>query len=201
TWMKANVRPDVIRTVLDAYDGVQPNLLKHAPGFPSAAALRAVVAAGQPAYGLEAVGAGKSTAGSDLIRRAAARPDPRPLWVLAWGGTNTLAQALVDARAAGEDRALAAKLRVYAISDQDDAGPWIRREFPDLHYVASPSTQDGQEYYFATWTGISGDRFYRNAPGADFTTFSGEWLKANVRGKGPLGALYPLPCCIHEGDT
>jgi hypothetical protein len=201
TWMKAAVRPDVIRTVLDAYATVQPNLLRHAAGFPSADALRAVVASGQPSYGMEAVGPGKASAGSDLLRRAAARPDPRPLWVLAWGGTNTLAQALVDARAAGDVGALVAKLRVYAISDQDDAGPWIRREFKALHYVASPSTQDGQEYYVATWTGISGDHFYRNAPGADFTTFSAEWLKVNVRGKGPLGALYPLPCCIHEGDT
>ena len=93
------------------------------------------------------------------------------------------------------------KLRVYAISDQDDAGPWLRREFPALRYIAMPSTQDGEEYYLATWTGISGDRFYRNAPGADFTTFSDSWVNANVRAKGPLGKLYPYPCCIHEGDT
>jgi hypothetical protein len=202
--MKARVRPDVIHAVLDAYEQVQPNLLKHAPDFPTAAALRAVVASGQPGYGMDAVGPGKSTPGADLILRAAARDDPRPLWVLAWGGTNTLAQALVSARAtrpAGQLDALVAKLRVYAISDQDDAGPWLRREFPALRYVASPSTQDGQEYYFATWTGISGDRFYRNAAGADFTTFTDEWVNANIRAKGPLGKLYPLPCCIHEGDT
>ena len=93
------------------------------------------------------------------------------------------------------------KLRVYAISDQDDAGPWIRREFPALHYIAIPSTPDGEQYYLATWTGISGDRFYRNAPGADFTTFTDEWVNANIRSKGPLGKHYPMPCCIHEGDT
>ena len=39
----------------------------------------------------------------------------------------------------------------------------------------------------ATWTGISGDRFYRNAPGADFTTFTDDWVNANIRAKGPLG--------------
>jgi hypothetical protein len=38
TWMKKTVRPDVIHSVLDAYEKVQPNLLKHAPGFPNAAA-------------------------------------------------------------------------------------------------------------------------------------------------------------------
>ncbi len=64
-----------------------------------------------------------------------------------------------------------------------------------------PSTPDGEQYSFATWTGISGDRFYKNAPGADFTTFSDEWVNENVRRKGPLGKHYPFPCCIHEGDT
>ena len=28
-----------------------------------------------------------------------------------------------------------------------------------------------------------------------------EWVNANIRSKGPLGKLYPYPCCIHEGDT
>jgi peptidoglycan/xylan/chitin deacetylase (PgdA/CDA1 family) len=204
TWMKNKVRPDVILSVLGAYEQVQPNLLKHAPGFPTAAALRGVVAAGQPAYGMAAVGPGQTSPGADLIVRAALKADRRPLWVLGWGGANTLAQALVDARATrtpAEVAAIVARLRVYTISDQDDAGAWIRREFPALHYVASPSTQDGEEYSLATWTGISGDRFYRNAPGADFTTFTDEWVNANVRSKGPLGKLYPFPCCIHEGDT
>jgi hypothetical protein len=190
--------------VLDAYEQVQPNLLEHAPGFPAAASLRQAVAAGQPGYGMAAVAPDKASPGSELIVRAAARDDPRPLWVLAWGGTNTLAQALVSARASlPPDRvdALVSKLRVYAISDQDDAGPWLRREFPSLRYIVSPSTQDGEEYYLATWTGISGDRFYRNAPGADFSTFTDEWVDANIRAKGPLGKLYPYPCCIHEGDT
>ena len=74
-------------------------------------------------------------------------------------------------------------------------------EFPALHYIAMPSTQDGEEYASATWTGISGDRFYKNGAGADFTTFTDDWVNANIRAKGPLGALYPYPCCIHEGDT
>ena len=159
---------------------------------------------GQPGYGLTAVGRGKASPGAELIVRAARRDDPRPLWVLAWGGANTLAQALVHARATltpREVEAVVAKLRVYSISDQDDAGPWIRREFGALHYVVMPSTPDGEQYAFATWTGISGDRFYKNAPGADFATFSDEWVDANVRSKGPLGKHYPFPCCIHEGDT
>jgi hypothetical protein len=204
TWMKSKPRPDVVLSVLAAYEKVQPNLLLHAKGFPTAASLRAIVVSGQSEYGMAAVGEGKTTPGSELLLRAAAKSDPRPLWVVAWGGTNTLAQALVDARRtrpAAEVEAIVARLRVYAVSDQDDAGPWMRREFPGLRWTGMPSTQNGEEYYLATWTGISGDRFYRNGDGADFSTFTDEWVNTNVRSKGPLGAMYPHPCCIHEGDT
>jgi hypothetical protein len=204
TWMRNKVRPDVIHQLLDAYDKVQPNLAKHEPGFPTAAALRNTVAPGQQGFGMQAVGADKLSPGAESIIKGLESSDPRPLWVLAWGGANTLAQALLTFRATRTPDQLSravAKLRVYSISDQDDAGPWIRREFPSVAYVVMPSTPDGAQYYLATWTGISGDRFYKNAPGADFTTFTDDWINANIRGKGPLGTLYPMPCCIHEGDT
>jgi hypothetical protein len=204
TWMKKAVRPDVIRLLIDAYEGVRPKLLEHQPGFPTADALRGIVTTGQPAYGMAAVGPGKTSPGAELIARAADRADPRPLWVTIWGGANTLAQALVDVRARRtpeEVERFLSKLRVYSISDQDDAGPWIRREFPSLHYIVMPSPPDGEQYFYATWTGISGDRYYRNCAGADFTTFSDAWVNANIRAKGPLGKHYLYPCCIHEGDT
>ena len=204
TWMRNTVRPDVIQHVLDAYEQVQPTLATHAAGFPTAAALRAVVTTGQPSYGMASVGPDRMSPGAERIIQAADRDDPRPLWVLAWGGANTLAQALLHVRATrtpDELNRFLDKLRVYTISDQDDAGPWIRREFPTLAYIAMPSTQDGDEYYLATWTGISGDRFYRNGDGADFTTFTDDWVDANIRRKGPLGRMYIYPCCIHEGDT
>jgi Protein of unknown function (DUF1593) len=204
TWMRNKVRPDVIQTLIDAYTLVLPNLLRHQPGFPTGESLKSAIASGQPGFGMDAVGPDKMSAGAELIISAADKPDPRPLWVLAWGGANTLAQALLQVRAtrtAEQVDALVSRLRVYSISDQDDAGPWIRREFPALHYIVMPSTPDGDQYYLATWTGISGDRFYKNAPGADFTTFTDAWVNANIRSKGPLGKLYPFPCCIHEGDT
>jgi len=204
TWMRNKVRPDVIRTLIDAYAEVQPNLSKHQDGFPTAAALRNVVKAGQGGFGMAAVGRGNTSEGAEAIIRAADKADDRPLWITVWGGANTLAQALLqvrETRTPAEVNAFVSHLRVYSISDQDDAGPAIRKEFPALHYIAMPSTPDGDQYYYATWTGISGDRFYKNAPGADFTTFTDEWVNANIRSKGPLGKLYPFPCCIHEGDT
>src|SRR5690349_13596231 len=67
TWMRNRVRPDVINTLIDAYAQVRPNLLKHAQGFPAADALHAIVASGQPGFGMDAVGSGKMSAGAELI--------------------------------------------------------------------------------------------------------------------------------------
>jgi hypothetical protein len=206
TWMRARVRPDVLNHVLDAYAQVYPTLSQHAPGFPAADALRTLVTTGPEGFGMAAVAleGDMISPGARRIIDAADRQDDRPLWVLAWGGANTLAESLASVRrtrSPAELDTFVSKLRVYAISDQDDAGPWMRREFPTLHYIGIPSTSDGDQYAQATWTGISGDRFYLNADGADFTTFSSLWVNANIRTKGPLGKLYILPCCIHEGDT
>uniref|UniRef100_UPI0037CBB968 nucleoside hydrolase-like domain-containing protein n=1 Tax=Luteitalea sp. TaxID=2004800 RepID=UPI0037CBB968 len=52
TWMRNGTRVDVIRSVLDAYAQVQPRLATHAAGYPTVEALRAVVAAGQPGFGM-----------------------------------------------------------------------------------------------------------------------------------------------------
>jgi hypothetical protein len=200
--LRSGPRPDLLRSVLEAYGKVQPNLAKHEPGFRSADTLTKRVVAGQDSYGMEAVGDGRMTPGAEAIIRAADSSDPRPLWITVWGGANTLAQALWQIRATrspADVERLVNELRVYTISDQDDAGPWLRREFPTLHYIATPG--DTNDYHVATWTGIAGDEFYRNGAGADFTTVSEAWVNEHMRKKGPLGAFYPLPCCIIEGDT
>lgn len=204
TWQKKATHPETMRAIVAAYGEVRENLLKHAPGWPEPGRLDALVASGQPAYGMEAVGAGKMSPGAELIIRACDRPDPRPLWISVWGGANTLAQALLHVRATRAPADLerfVARLRVYSISDQDDAGPWIRREFPGLFYIVKPSTPNGEEYSSATWTGISGDVYYKNFPGFDSTTITNEWLEANIRAKGPLGKHYPRFMFIMEGDT
>lgn len=204
TWQKAAAHPETMHALIHAYGEVRGNLLKHAAGWPESAKLDAHVFAGQPGYGMAATGAGKMSEGAEAILHAVDREDDRPVWVCIWGGANTLAQALQEVRATRTPDAVekfVAKLRVYSISDQDDAGPWIRREFPGLFYIVDPSTPTGGEYYYATWTGISGDVFYRNGAGADFTTVTNEWLDANIRSKGPLGKLYPRYAYIMEGDT
>ena len=205
TWLKSQTREDLIRRHLEAFGQVRENLAQHAPGFPTKEQLLAVTCTGQTNYGMAAVGDGKATAGSRHLLAAADKADARPLWVSVWGGANTLAQTLSDARrerSAADLRKLVAKLRVYTISDQDDAGPWLRREFPGLFYIVSPSTMDWKEYWRATWTGISGDRHYKNGPRHKFPLVDNPWLEENIiQNHGPLGAVYPKLAYIMEGDT
>ncbi|MET0377136.1 MAG: DUF1593 domain-containing protein, partial [Rhizorhabdus sp.] len=204
TWLRGKVNPETIRGIVEAYGEVRPNLLKHAKGWPEAKQLVAKVSSGQPGYGMAAVGPGKSTPGSAALIAAVDRADARPLWISVWGGANTLAQALQDVRdgrTPAELSAFVAKIRVYSISDQDDAGPWIRREFPGLFYVVSPSNPDASAYASATWSGIAGDDYYLNGAGADFSKVTNEWLDRNIRSIGALGKHYPKYEYIMEGDT
>jgi hypothetical protein len=199
-----HVAPQRIRRIVEAYGKVRDNLEKHEPGFPAGKDLLALVSEGLPVYGMEGVGEGKDSPGSEMLIRAIDRDDPRPLWVPAWGGPSVLAQALWKIRAARSPEALAkavAKLRAYTISDQDDSGPWMRREFPGLFYIVSPGFNAGGAYHHATWSGISGDHFHARCDGADFTLVTNEWLDRNIRRKGPLGAEYPLWEYLMEGDT
>lgn len=204
TWQREKTHPETMRELIDTYGEVRPNLLLHAKGWPEAAELRGEVYTGQSAYGLAATGVGNSSDGSKAIIRAMEREDQRPLWICIWGGAGALAQALIDLKAAhrpDEIAKLIGRVRVYSISDQDDAGPWIRKEFPDLFYIVSPSSPTSGEYAAATWTGISGDKYYRNGEGADAMTVTNEWLEENIRSKGPLGKKYPKFMFIMEGDT
>jgi hypothetical protein len=204
-WLRDAVRPEKIQERVDAFAKVRANLLKHASDYPTAEHLRSVIKAGRPAFGTEGVGSGLSSEGSRHIIEVVDRADSRPVWISVWGGPNCLAQALWDVkngRTEAELDAFVSKLRVYTISDQDNSGPWLRRTFPKLFYIVTPSTVDYREYYQATWTGISGDRRYKNGPMHEFELVDNPWLEANIiEGHGPLGALYPKLEYIMEGDT
>lgn len=196
TWKQTSVAPESIRAVIAAYARVRDNLLLHDRRYPPADVLRSLVKSGRPEYGLGGVGPGKDSEGSAWIIHCLEESDERPLWISVWGGVNTLAQALQTLQAtksAAEVERLVAKLRVYTISDQDDAGPWIRRTFPRLFYIVSP----GGDYGQATWSAIN-----TVVPGIDNTTISNRWLATHIQqGHGPLGAAYPDVSWGMEGDT
>ena len=206
-WQKDKTAEWRIHEILEAYKEVQPNLLKHEEGYPSYEELMALTRVGIPEYGMQGVGEGKDSEGSNWIIEALKKEDPRPLWVLAWGGPNCLAQALWKLEQTESPEALEAyvkKLRVYTISDQDESGPWMRRTFPELFYICSPGYGHGgrEGYHFATWSGISGDTFHGRFPGGNREVISKEWLRTNIQeNHGPLGSEYPDVAYLMEGDT
>lgn len=193
-----------IHEILEAYGKVRDNLEKHEQGYPTMDYLLSVVREGRADYGMNAVGRGMDSPGSDLIIQAVDQDDTRPVWVLVWGGPNCLAQALWKVRETRSSEALekfVSKLRVYTISDQDDSGPWIRKNFPELFYIASPGFHALGGYHYATWTGISGDRFHGRFAGGNFDIVSNTWLDKHIRSKGPLGLEYPDVEYLMEGDS
>lgn len=190
-----------IHEIIAAYGIVRDNLLVHERGFPTADYLHSVVKHGLRRYGLDGVGPGMDSEGSDWLIQVVDKEDERPVWVSIWGGANVLAQALwkvQQTRNPDELQAFIAKLRVYTISDQDNSAHWIRTEFPNLFYIVSP----GENYRHATWSGISGEPWYGFASGADTTLIRNPWLRKNIiQNHGPLGAEYPEVKYAMEGDT
>ncbi len=203
--LKKGTREDLLHRDIDAYGKVVDNLARHKPGYPSAKHLHAVAKTGQPGYGMGFVGEGKSSAGSRHIIDVVDRTDARPVWISVWGGPNTLLQALRDVRATRDEAAVdnfISKLRVYTISDQDDSGPVLRREFPRLFYIVSSGVVGGGDYWRATWSGISGDRRYKTGVMHRFEMVDNPWLEKHIiKNHGPLGELYPRLAYIMEGDT
>lgn len=154
-------------------------------------------------YGFRAVGDDVPLSeGGELLLTRITAPSNDPLWILCWGGTNVLAQVLFKLRHTISEEAFAAiraKLRVYAISDQDDTGAWIRNAFPDIFYIVSIHAWN--QYGMAAWTGISGDKYYGfDQGGPDFSKLTKEWFKKHIQ-IGPLGSAYPDYLFIPEGDT
>jgi hypothetical protein len=205
-WQRDKIADWRVYEILEAYAKVQPNLLKHEPGYPRADYLHSIVKRGYPDFGMEAIGDGKDSDGSNWIINVLNKNDDRPVWVLVWGGANTLAQALWKlqlTRPEPEFHSILKKIRVYTISDQDNSGPWMRRMFPELFYIVSPGYQEGNEigYNYGTWIGISGERFYKFPSAADTASVDNTWVKKHIQPKGPLGAQYPDIAYIMEGDS
>lgn len=169
---------EVIENVVEGYEQVWPNLIKHDRRFPSADEVRRLVKTGQPEAAMAGVGEGKDTEGSEWIISMVDRKDKRPLWIAAWSGMNTLAQALWkvrNTRSVKELETFVSKIRVYDVLGQDDAGAWIAKTFPQLIYIRNT------EIY--GW------------PNDD------AWYKKHVQEVLPLGAVYPNRIWATEGDT
>lgn len=179
-WKKTQSNTRMLDSLVDAYAKCFDNLKVHGEGFPSVKYLRSISVMGQKGYGMNDVGDGKDSPGSDLIIASVDKDDPRPVWVGAWGGANNIAQAIwkvKETRSTEELSKFLNKLRVIDILGQDDAGAWIARNFPEVLYIRA--------------TGVYGWQPPKN----------GDYQRNDIQNHGPLGAAYPDTKWATEGDT
>jgi hypothetical protein len=177
-------RREHILQVIDRYEVDYPNLKTYSDRYPTPDALRGL--AKQGAITSSPGGVGKPTEGSEWIVRAARRDDPRPLWILVWGGIDDLAQALHDAPD------ILPRLRVYFIGGPNkmwsvDAYNYIEQHHPKLWMIESNAT------YRGWFTGGN---------------HAGEWgnaafVASHIGGHGALGDYFAthLKGTIKMGDT
>lgn len=203
---------DSLTKVVDAYEIDLPLLMKRSEQtafmdikkengkqkigyWPSAEYLRNRIMVGSRKLGQKEIGEKNRSDGSDYIIKLADEKDKRPLWILGWGGANTLAQAIWQVKHTRTEQELKAflnKLRVYTITDQDmgwgerkkyeiSSHQWMRQEFKDnLMFIWDESAWLSQ-----------------NSIGA------GNWKEyaKHIQRHGNLGSRYPKNKHGVEGDT
>ena len=163
--------------------------------WPSADYVKSRAVMGSIHGGIKAIGADNDSPGSELLIRLADEDDTRPIYAAAWGGANTLAQAIwrvKQTRSAEELKKFVRKFRIYTITDQDmqysmrmnrsySSHMWLRKEFADdLQFVWDEGTwQEQCELGKRHW----------------------QQHKDNIQGRGALGGEYPTYKWGVEGDT
>jgi len=204
---------DSLSTTINAYEKDLPNLMKRsgqtsflsleeesdkqAIGYwPSADYMRSRAMLGSLELGQHKIGEENVSEGSDFIVRLAGEEDERPIWILAWGGANTFAQAVWQVEQScspDELKSFLRKFRVYTITDQDvtwqerhsnygySSHQRLRRDFPeDLMFIWDESAWLTQN---------------------DIGSSNWDEYAAHIQGHGNLGSIYPKNKWGVEGDT
>ncbi len=178
-------RKQDILDVIDCYEKDYANLKAYSEKYPTPDALRALTKQGETEV-VPYAGVQSASEGSEWIVKCARRDDPRPLYVLGWGGIEDVAQALHDAPD------ILPKLRVYWVGGPNKKwGPhqyqYVVENHPDLWIIESNATYRG-------WF-VGG-----NQKGQWGNT---EFVRQHIAGKGALGEFFntKLEGTIKMGDT
>lgn len=203
---------ELIWEMLDAYGNSVQNMMKmslqktfnlvedtQTIGYwPSVNYLRQRTALGTPMVGMSQVGNNFSNDGSRLITSVIDESDPRPVYILVWGGGNVLAQAMWDIsenplkkRSEYAVEAFVKKMRIISIGDQDaswsdrskplderNSHYWMRKKFPEMK-----------------WVMVSPGNFTRQSNQMQ------SFYQMHIQGHGALGNMYPDHSNSVEGDT
>jgi hypothetical protein len=172
-----------IEPFLDAYAQVYPNLLKHDAEYPAPEYLRERTYLGN----VKAEGEmDEVTAGSQhIVKVLLDETDDRPIWMQAWGGTNTIARALKTIEQNHPERMaeVAEKARFFFIWEQDSTYQaymrprWGQFEIPTI-------ISDQFEAIAYRWKQVLPEEMQAH--------FEGAWMNDHILDNhGPLCALYP----------
>lgn len=173
---------DWIEDQIDAYAQVYENLTEHDPAYPPPEELRDLVYVGN----IDDVGAmDDDTPGSDRIVEVLLDDEPGPVYLQAWGGTNTIARALwkIQHEHPHEMEKVSQKAIVYIILNQDRTlREYIQPNWPELQVLNSFK----QFRVFAyNWKQLIPEEDARRF-------FESEWMEENIiAGHGPLSSAYP----------
>ena len=177
-------RKEDILKVIDCYAKDYANLKTYSDKYPTPDSLRAITKQGETEMAPYA-GVRQSTEGSEWIVHCARRDDPRPLYVLVWGGIDDLAQSLHDAPD------IPPKLRVYWIGGPNkkwspDAYQYIVDYHPELWIVESNATYCGW-FFGGNQSGQWGNK---------------KFVTQHIAGKGALGDFFVTQLNrVKMGDT
>ena len=177
TWMQE---------LMDLYEKVQPHLSKHASGYPSASDLRKLIKVGNINFEGDMANA---TEGSEWIKSILLDDNPAPVYLQIWGGTNTVARALLSIEETYKktirwqeiSEKVSKKAIIYTVLDQDATyRKYIAPNWPKIR-VFYNSDQFWCLAY--PWT--------RVVPAPLQTYLRGEFMAKNIiHDHGPLLAKY-----------
>ncbi|MEZ6072780.1 MAG: DUF1593 domain-containing protein [Pirellulales bacterium] len=170
---------DWIQRDIDLYAACFDNLRQHADGYPSPESLRERVFVGN----IDNVGEmEKVTPGSQRIVEVLLDDQPGPVYLQAWGGTNTIARALktIQQEHPDEISRVSGKAILYLIQDQDATfREYIAPNWPELQTLISHA-----------FGAIAYD-WDRHIPDVDQPLFRGPWMREHILADhGPLCARY-----------
>ncbi len=184
-----------VKEYIDLYAGVYGNLLQHDASYPSPEELLSRWRVGN----IDAVGEyEKRTEGSEFIAGILLDDsDPRPVWIQAWGGCNTLASALkiIEEDHPEKMAEVASRMRLYLIWEQDESyQQYIRPHWEPLGITTIIADQFDCMAYI----------WYKVLPERVKGYFSKEWMSENIiNGHGRLCDAYENNggAFNAEGDT
>lgn len=203
---------DWMMRVIDDYEKDYPHLARHAEGYPTPDYLRSVTKVGNIGYEGEM---DAPSEGSELIRARILDDDDRILYLQVWGGTNTIARALLDIENefgnTPEWPALAERITkkvvITACGEQDPAyRQYVAESWPGIPFVKTLQMGSYAYPWFMMPEGESKDTLRADFMkreildgGSALTDGYCTWLDGHeYEGEGPDAQFGSNPNIIHE---